>query len=710
MTTDTQATTHSSFLRPTQKTSHLRGFLFEWLLIYLVAVLYCGNFLINFDVQELQQSGEHNESAVLPFLTEIGLSRYGQIPLWNPYMLTGFPHTGDFLSHFWNPVSTIPIMIWGAINGMKMSVFLTLIIAGLGQWFFAKTLGLRRIFRLWAAILFMVSGGLALLWRVGWYELLLGAAWFPWCFALYWKALQEQKLASAAIASLPIFMVISSGGGYYPIYLSVCLVTMTVTALLIAKSNSRWALVRSSVLVMLFSLALCAIVTVPYLDSFRYTKRDVNPDLNQVSSQPIHYALINYIINTPEWFRTSLLGTAGGWTWLYIGWLPIAALALIPWAISREHHKRWAFFVSGSLFLILILWFSNRYSPIKLIYDWIPFLYYLRFPIRLLIIATSPLLILSAQALEYSYRVSRSSVKDIFILRTSRKYKLKSFPAHYVVSLLWIVGLSVTTIEVYSVNKGFMFAHQTLDPKSFAVLKWLKGIDPSLYYVDIGSWKIYWSWAPAAYSLEMPVINFNYSRHLKSQDAQHADDSPFVAQAKYQILLPDISPAENAQLVREFDGLFLWYVPDTLPYAFSVEPALFQNYSKLDPQQVTALSASINGPNQVFVKGTPRQDNDVLVVLMSYYPGWKLLIDGEPANLVSFNGYLGAKMLSGEHSYLFYFLPMQFILGAAISVLTAAVIIAIILFPSIQPIILRIRKKFVPKYHTTVILNPPEDP
>ena len=62
---------------------------------------------------------------------------------------------------------------------MKVSAFIAFILAGLGQWYLARVCGLRGIFRLWSSLTFMLSGGLALLWRLGWYELLLGAVWFP---------------------------------------------------------------------------------------------------------------------------------------------------------------------------------------------------------------------------------------------------------------------------------------------------------------------------------------------------------------------------------------------------------------------------------------------------------------------------------------------------------------------------------------------------
>ena len=668
------------------RASRRTGFALEWLLIILIAYAYSANVLLNFDDKRLQQTGEHNESSTLPILAEIGLWRYKEIPLWNPYMLTGFPHVGDFVNHFWNPVSTIPIMVWGGINGMKVSIFLSFIIAGLGQWMFAYTMGLRRTFRLWSAILFMISGGLALLWRVGWYELLLGAAWFPWCFALYWRALQRHTLNSIFLSSVAIFMVISTGGGYYPIYLFVSLAVLTGFALILIQGKSgKWLRqARTSALVILSSAALSAVVIVPYFDAYRYTARDAAPDAVQYFSQPIQYGLINYVVHTPEWFNATVLGTAGGWNWFYIGWLPVAALAFVPLAFSRSRRLRGSILVSGILFLILLMWFANRSSPFKHIYDWIPFLYTFRFPNRLLIIATSPLLIISALALEYIYRASRVEVKNLRLVYSPSGKGRSVLPAHYIVTLLWILGLISTTKAVYDVNKGFTFVDQILNPKSFAALSWLKNYDKSLYYVNIGGGLIYWDWTPAAYTFEMPMINFQYNRRIRTQDTQRSETSPFFARAKYQISLPDQPVPENAQQIREFEGVFVWYIPDTLPYAFSVRPTLIQDYNKMTADQVTAVRARINGPNQIIVKGAPANAGEALVVLASYYPGWRLVIDGQPAPVAPYNGYLGSKMLLGEHTYTFYFLPAQYLVGAAISVITIVLMLIIWLAPVLR--------------------------
>jgi hypothetical protein len=453
------------------------------------------------------------------------------------------------------------------------------------------------------------------------------------------------------------------------------------------------------VLVVLFSVALSAVVIIPYLNVYRYAGRDVSVDLYQSFSQPIQYGLMNYVIYTPEWFNTTLLGTAGGWNWFYIGWLPVAALTLIPLAYSKSPRQRWAILISGILFLILIMWFANRFTPFRKIYDWIPFLYQLRFPNRLLIIAASPLLILSALGLEYAFRLSKAWAKNFKLVYTPSAKKRSAISAHYVITFLWILGLISTTKVVYDVNQSFAFIDQNMNPKPFAALSWLKNRDKSLCYVNIGGGLIYWEWTPAAYSLEVPMINFLYSRHLRSQELQRAETSPFIAQAKYQISLPDQTPPANAKKIKEFDGVLVWQVPDVLPYAFSVQPTLVQQYTKLATEKVSSVKVKINGPNQVIARGTPKREGDVLVVLMSNYPGWKLLIDGKPAQVTPYNGYLGARMLPGEHSYVFYFLPAQFIIGASISVMTLVLIVVMMLASPLQAALQKLRQTRFPSVH-----------
>jgi hypothetical protein len=77
---------------------------------------------------------------------------------------------------------------------------------------------------------------------------------------------------------------------------------------------------------------------------------------------------------------------------------------------------------------------------------------------------------------------------------------------------------------------------------------------------------------------------------------------------------------------------------------------------------------------------------------MSYFPGWKLQIDGEPAQLIPYNGYLGAKMLPGEHVYQFYYQPTPYYVGATISLLALAFFLGLLLYSPVQSVLQKIRR------------------
>jgi hypothetical protein len=655
----------------------------EWLIILIVAYLYCGQTLLDFDARQLQQTGEHNESVTLPLLAEIGLQRYGEIPLWNPYMLTGFPHTGDFIGHFWNPISTVPIMIWGGVNGMKVSIFISLVLAGMGQWLFAHVFGTRSIFRLWSALMFMLSGGLALLWRLGWYELLVGAVWFPWCFAALWWALHKRDRVSIIITAVFVFMVISTGGGYYPIYLLVCLSVLVGMALLWAPRSERWPQFQRATAVATLSAGLLAVVLLPLLDGFYYTARDILPDEVQRLSQPISYALINYIVGASEWFGAEVLEKGSGYSWFYIGFLPLLVLTLLPLAYSRARWHRTALSTLFVLALILLAWQANRYSPFKYIYDWIPFLYTFRFPNRLLIIATSPLIVLAGLGLQHLRLVGHQWSRGlrITVTQNTRQQNAKGVPVRWIFYGVLVLILAYSLRDVYRVNQGFAFAVQRLNATSYTALNWLKEYDPGLYYTNLGGGVIYWDWMPAAYDLEMPIINFRYGRRLVSMDAQQQPESPFLASAKYILALPDHAQPDNAELVRQFDEINLWHFPEALPFAFEIHPALLGS-DMVKVQDVTPLTARFDGPNRVVVEAEPGEPENQLVVLVSNYPGWHLLVDGQQTTLQPANGYLGAIMEPGEHTYTFVFRPRKYYAGVAISALTLIVVFAILLVES----------------------------
>lgn len=654
----------------------------EWLVILLVIYFFGRVALLDFDAGQLQQIGEHNESATLPLLAEIGVHRYGEIPLWNPYMLTGFPLAGDLINHFWNPVATIPVLLWGGINGMKVSVFVSLLVAAYGQWYLAQTFGIRGIFRLWAGLLFALSGGMALLWRLGWYELLVGAAWFPWCFALLWRALQRRDRRSIVWAALAVFMVLSAGGGYYPFYLGVSLIVLTIPVIAGARSGRRGLAFRRAAAIAVLSAGLAAVYLLPLADGVRYTRRDAPPDELQVNSQPIAYALFNYVVSDESWFITGVLNRGIGYSWFYIGVLPLLALAFTPWLFGRFPWRRRGILTLLSLLLILLLWQASRHAPVRYLYEWFPLLYTLRFPNRLLIIATIPLVALAAMTgqglLVWARRGRRGWRPDEGQQGRSRSgggVPLALLNA--AAALLLLLSLS----DVYRVNQRFSMHPNPRLAVARDTLGWLRQMDPTPFYVDLGGQYFWANWMAYAYEYEMPVINLHYNRRVRTFDEQLESASPFHAQAKYYLLNQDQPAPPGVILLATVNGVNVYQNPNALPYAFSVaNPA-----GPITTTTATPHRAALDGPNRIIVRAAGESGGGRLVVLGSDYPGWRLRVDGEPAALQPLNGYLGAALLPGEHSYVFEFRPPLHAIGLAISLLSLLVCLALVIIDRRTP-------------------------
>jgi hypothetical protein len=444
-----------------------------------------------------------------------------------------------------------------------------------------------------------------------------------------------------------------------------------------------------------------AVVVLPVVTGLPLFNRWTDADREQSFSQPIPYALVNFIVSDKNWEGAEVLGLPSGWKWFYIGAIPLgAALCLTPLALVWSRRRRIPLIAVGALTVVLLAWVANRFSPVGYIYDLFPILYTLRFPNRLLVVATSPLLVLGGLGWNAFYRQIRQRQRNYQPAWAHNQNSLKRI---YLFMLAWLPGLILISLMVfsvydaYNVNQSFAFRSGVTDQTLKSALAWLKTYDNSLYYINLGGDSIYWHGTSISYELEIPVINFDYGRHLVSLDRQRQGDSPFIATPKYALALLDVPfttlPA-NAQQIKIFDHYGIWYMPDALPMAFSAPTDQLQTGVKLPAGIAAALSVKYNGPNRVIVTGKPARPGDQLVVLVSNYPGWELLIDGNPAPLLPANDYLGAALLPGEHTYTFNFRPWPYTLGLSISAFTLLATLALLLKE--LPIWPRAKQKYCP--------------
>ena len=603
--------------------------------------------------------------------------------------MTGFPHTGDPLSQFPNPIALLPSIINNGIPGARVSVFISLIFAGVGQLILGYVLGFNSIPRLWSAILFMISGGLAMIWRGGFIGLLIGAVWIPYCYAFLFWAWNSKKRLPAGLAAIAICLLTISGHTYWILYfIGSLFVIIPLKLISDYLKNKSWKEIKlillRLVLIGLLSIGLAAMTITPMIDTWNHIQKEASADLEQYGSQRVIPAIFNYLIHDFNYFKSGFLGKAASGGWLYIGGLPLIFLFFVALAYKESQQKE-QIIILICLVIFFIMWHANKYTPMGFVYEIIPFLYNYRFPDRLLIMATSPLIALSGYGLSYLLNKNCQLKGKIAYLPEANinQSNKTQIALSKLILILILITLVLTSYKTLRINKTFAFAPRPLDPNAQRTLSWLKEYDSDIYYINIGNWPIIWDWMPAAYQNQHKVINFEYGRILKSRVNQKQAETGLLASPKYIISQPQNAPEEPYEVIFTDKNMNIYKMENNLPYGFIISEENYLTQESISPDMAQKISPIFEGPNKIIVNDISSENNNYLVLLESYYPGWKVRIDGKPVNLVEINNYLGVETKAGTHDYVFSFEPIKFTWGKIISSLSLLIVIGYIFSDSV---------------------------
>ena len=167
-------------------------------------------------------------------------------------------------------------------------------------------------------------------------------------------------------------------------------------------------------------------------------------------------------------------------------------------------------------------------------------------------------------------------------------------------------------------------------------------------------------------------------------------------------------------LIRHFPDNFSWLykIEGTIPRAYVVNKATVENDSKqvlrllsgagFDPtlevvldreilisqaRQLTATAKIVRYENELVTIATSADNEAILVLADSYYPGWKAFVDGREEVIRRANLFFRAVPLSaGNHTVEFRYEPRSFTFGLVISAVTLvalAVVAAILAFRAV---------------------------
>ena len=342
------------------------------------------------------------------------LAEWGQIPLWNPMILSGAPFAADPLSGLYYPPNWLAFAI---APGAAFNLLAWLHIAwgGLGTWKLSRALGVSSGPAIVAGVAFAGMPKLIGHLGLGHVSLVFAVCWTPWVLLAFDRAVKETKirrLPSAALAGAALGMVFLIdprwflpmalfSGAYFVWQIAHSHKGVKgesgVDDLSLGKSSPpdtdssdvgiSWGKAASSLVIAgLMSLAIAAILAAP-LGEFVSLSTRANLSLNETTelSLPVKY-LLNVL--APEYT---------GWPeWQIYAGIVVVFLALI--AIVSKVSGRW--FWAGIVGISIVLALGNLTPLYGLMSAFVPGFGQLRVPPRSLFLSSFALAMLAGMGLD----------------------------------------------------------------------------------------------------------------------------------------------------------------------------------------------------------------------------------------------------------------------------------------------------------------------
>ncbi len=162
------------------------------------------------------------------------VSRFHQLPLWNPYECGGMQLFASPQARMGTPFFLLDIL-FGPIVGLRLEILLDLAVAWSGGYFLARILGLSPLAAIACASIFPGSSWFGLHFGVG-HVTFPTSLYLPWIVALTWYSMTRDSILTAGLAALFMAMTVG-GGGVYQVTQAALLVGVVATGVAIQRRS-----------------------------------------------------------------------------------------------------------------------------------------------------------------------------------------------------------------------------------------------------------------------------------------------------------------------------------------------------------------------------------------------------------------------------------------------------------------------------------------
>jgi hypothetical protein len=546
------------------------------------------------------------------------LPRCGDCVLWNGFFNGGGPAFAELQGAVLHPLVIVTTLLWGVVNGTKVLLVASLMMAGWAQLWLARVIRLSTVSRLWTAAMVVVGGHLAARMEHGVVGLALSTAACSLVIPPALDLAMTGRRRSAVLTAVTLALALLSGQSYLQLGLFMGVFPALAVVFLIHKTPRRQWIAKGFAISGFLAILMTAIFWVPLFHALPFFAKDTDPVLGSV--QPLGYLLLNLVIGDVPYYYAGVTGRYP-YPYLYanyIGWtavlLAIVALVRMPRAPQRRVRQALGLTVGGVYLCASAVIFKllGALAP-QLVAS-------LRYPTVISGLAVPLILALAGAGLDQlHHRFGRWLSSAVHLSEPKRQ------------ASLWLLVIAVPLVG--SLRSAYTFSST-----------WLTTFPVSPEISEI------------ALTLRTPTsqwIAFPYGHHFWAIPALDAGLKVTGAFSPWHWKGRDLPPA------------YLKY--DWAPVTATSPNAPPNTYAYVDmgiPKiacDARATGGHIDVTCNAALPGT-------LVVYENRWRGWRVKRDGVAVDLVD-NNWLSVQAPAGEHRYTFRYRPWDVMLGLLVTVI-----------------------------------------
>ena len=637
-------TVHSFPLRPTIRPVlvHYRETLLQVgeVLLILIWTLIVGWAYLNPSPQVWPNGPEYPSSVTANYVWML-LPKCGTCVFWNGLVGGGAPAFSDIFASLLHPLVILAVLAWGVVNGTKMILLCSFFIAGFGQWWLTRIMGLGRIARLFCAAIAVAGGHLAARMELGPVGLLFSTACCMLVIAPAVGLGLTGKRRYAILLALAVASALLAGQGYMQVGLALSVLPALLIFLFDGRLHLRpvW---KEFLLAAALALLLAGVFLVPMLHFYPNINKYTDPAFP--TAQAIGFIPLNQVIADQAFYQsTSLKNVPYPHLYAdYIGWVPVL-LALLALRIIPKSQQRLLLYLLAAMALVYL---AASALTLKALAYLLPVQATgVRFTPILASLANPLLLGLSAWGLDGLVRlISRTAGRP----GGSRARWLRKLAAN-------LGGLALIAVLLLAIKSVYDFGHGWLDASpigsaTYTVAQAL--VTDHTEWVNLPYGEHFW--AIPAFENGLKLAN-----GVRSWKWDNHDFPPAFREGTRAAV-----DAHSPDYITTIGDIHIVNHPEN-------EYAFIESGNQIIPCQAHALGGNID------VTCPPVSGPGQLVVREYYYQGWTAWQDRVRTSLLP-SPWLSVAAPDGQHTFSFRYRPWDVWVGMALSL--AGLVLCAVLF------------------------------